>query len=79
MFVDDKFIVLGERGTLALAKVSTKKWQEVSRFAPVGMHYPSWTAPVLSRGRLFLRCEDALVCYDLKSRSKSKPGDSKSK
>ncbi|WP_437188394.1 PQQ-binding-like beta-propeller repeat protein [Planctomicrobium sp. SH668] len=65
IIAEDKLIVLGERGTLALLKVDTDRWVEVSRFAAPEMKYPSWTAPVLSGGRLFLRCEDALVCLDI--------------
>ena len=80
ILVDDHFIVLGERGSLALVRLSSEKWQELSRFAAVGINYPSWTAPVLSRGRLFLRSEDTLVCYDIKKRkamnsNKAKPAD----
>lgn len=67
IFADGKFIILAERGgTLMLAKPSAEKFVEVSRCAIAGMQYPSWTAPVLSRGRLYLRCEDALICLDLK-------------
>ena len=29
------------------------------------LHYPCWTAPVLSAKRLYLRCEERLVCLDL--------------
>lgn len=64
--VGDRFIVLSEYGLLALVEVTPDKWEEVCRFKPPQMHYPSWTAPVLSRGYLYLRCEDALLCYDLK-------------
>lgn len=70
ILAEGQFLVLGERGTLALVTATSKSWQEVSRFAPAGMRYPSWTAPVLSRGRLYLRCEDNLVCYDLKQPEK---------
>ena len=66
IMADGKFIVLAERGTLSLVEATTKGWHEISRCAAPRMHYPSWTAPVLSRGRLYLRCEDALVCLDLK-------------
>lgn len=66
ILADGKFIVLAERGTLALVEATTESWQEISRFSAPQMHYPCWTAPVLSRGRLYLRCEDALVCLDLK-------------
>ncbi|MCA8998654.1 MAG: PQQ-binding-like beta-propeller repeat protein [Planctomycetaceae bacterium] len=69
IFADGKFIILAERGTLALVDARTEEWKEVSRCAAPRMHYPSWTAPVLSRGLLFLRCEDALVCLDLLPRT----------
>ena len=63
--VGDKFIILGERGLLASAKINPEKYEEISRTEFKQIHQPSWTAPVLSRGRLFLRCEDALICLDL--------------
>lgn len=67
ILAEGKFIVLAERGgMLALVRPSTEKVDEISRCTIPEMHYPSWTAPVLSRGRLYLRCEDALVCLDLK-------------
>ena len=58
--------VLGERGMLALVKIDPKKFTAISR-APLHpeIHYPAWAAPVLSRGRLYLRSEDHLLCLDL--------------
>lgn len=66
IMADGKLIVLAERGTLALLKATTTGWKEISRCSAPRMKYPSWTAPVLSRGHLYLRCEDALVCLDIK-------------
>lgn len=67
IFADGKFIMLAERGgTLLLARPSAEKYEEISRCTIAGMHYPSWTGPVLSRGRLYLRCEDGLFCLDLR-------------
>jgi len=63
-----QFIVLGERGTLSLVNIDNKKLEEVSRAQYKQIHYPAWTAPVLSRKRLYLRCEDALICLDLAGR-----------
>ncbi|MCA8993505.1 MAG: PQQ-binding-like beta-propeller repeat protein [Planctomycetaceae bacterium] len=63
---DGKFIVLAERGTLALVEATTEEWKEISRCKAPRMHYPSWPAPVLANGRLYLRCEDALICLDLR-------------
>lgn len=66
IMADGKFIVLAERGgMLSLVNVDKSKFEEVSRCRVEGMKYPSWTAPVLSRGRLYLRCEDKLICLDL--------------
>ncbi|MDX1968090.1 MAG: PQQ-binding-like beta-propeller repeat protein [Planctomycetaceae bacterium] len=65
ILADGKFIVLAERGTLALVKPSTEKLEEISRVQFPQMGYPSWAAPVLSRGRLYLRSESHLVCLDL--------------
>jgi len=62
ILVDGKMIVLAERGTLALVEANAEEWKEISRCAAPRMKYPSWTAPVLSNGLLYLRCEDALVC-----------------
>jgi outer membrane protein assembly factor BamB len=67
VLADGKLIVLGERGTLALTEIGPGGWKEISRCAVPRMKYPSWAAPVLSRGRLYLRSEEALVCLDLRN------------
>jgi hypothetical protein len=63
--VGDRFIVLGERGTLSLAKVTPKKFEEISRTSFKQISWPSWAAPVLSRKRLYLRDENSLICLDV--------------
>ncbi len=68
ILAEGNFIVLGERGTLALGRPTPEKWIEISRCKAPRMKYPSWTAPVLANGRLYLRCEDALVCLDLRAK-----------
>lgn len=65
ILADGKFIVLGERGTLALVKIDPENFEEISRTSFPEIHYPAWAAPVLSRGRLYLRSEDHLLCLDL--------------
>ena len=64
--IGDRFIVLGERGTLALVKINPKKFEELARTSFKQIGYPAWTAPVLSRKRMFLRSEKTLICLDLK-------------
>lgn len=66
IMLGDRFLVLSEYGLLALVKVNPQQWEEVSRFKPPRLRYPTWAAPVLSRGYLYLRSEDWLLCYDLR-------------
>ncbi len=56
-------IVLGERGDLALIRVSDTQYDE--RFRLRVLDYPSWTPPILAQGLLYLRSETQLKCYDL--------------
>lgn len=66
ILVGERFIVLSEYGLLALVEANPQQWVEVSRFKPPRLRYPTWAAPVLSRGYLYLRSEDWLLCYDLR-------------
>ena len=63
--VGDRFIVLGERGTLAVTQVNSQEFQEHARTSFPEIHYPAWAAPVLADGSLYLRSEDWLLCLDL--------------
>ncbi|MFM7921543.1 MAG: PQQ-binding-like beta-propeller repeat protein, partial [Planctomycetaceae bacterium] len=65
--VGERFIVLGERGTLAVVDVNKDRFVERGRFALDEIGNPAWVAPVVSDGRLYLRSEDWLVCLDLRS------------
>lgn len=66
--VGDRFVVLGERGTLAVVKVDPEAFHEDSRTAFDEIHYPAWAAPVLSNGRLYLRSEDWLLALDVSAK-----------
>ncbi|MBS0264275.1 MAG: PQQ-like beta-propeller repeat protein [Planctomycetes bacterium] len=81
VLADGKFIVLGERGVLALVDADAEKFHEISRVQFPEAGYPSWAAPVLSRKRLYLsvarEMQDAfgryaheyhLLCLDLADR-----------
>lgn len=54
VLAEGKFIVMGERGTLALVELNPEKFVEISRIKYPEAGYPSWVAPVLSRQRLYL-------------------------
>jgi outer membrane protein assembly factor BamB len=64
--VGNRFIVLGERGTIAVVDVDKEKYVERGRFFLSEIDYPAWAAPVLSNGRMYLRSEKWLVCIDLR-------------
>lgn len=66
--VGDRFIVLGERGTLAVVHVNSQEFKEDSRYAFDEIHYPAWAAPVLSNGFMYLRSEDWLLSVDLRTK-----------
>ncbi len=58
-------------GTVVLAEASTEGWKEHSRFQlPRSSNRKSkgmvWTHPVISNGKLFLRDQELLSCYDVK-------------
>jgi hypothetical protein len=54
VLADGRFIVQAERGTLALVSVDPAKFEEISRVSLPELGYPCWTAPVLSRQRLYV-------------------------
>jgi outer membrane protein assembly factor BamB len=58
-------LILGERGTLALAELSPKGYHEVCRTSVPGIRFPSWTSPVVVGRRLYVRDTKTLVCLDL--------------
>ncbi len=66
--VEDKFIVLGERGTLAVVDVNKEKFVEHGRYSLDEIDYPAWAAPVIANGRMYLRSEGWLVCVDLRTK-----------
>lgn len=54
ILADGKFIVQGETGVLALVELNSREFHEISRIKYPELGYPSWIAPVLSRGRLYV-------------------------
>jgi outer membrane protein assembly factor BamB len=61
-----------DTGTVALVEVSKKGWEEKSSFkleATSSQRNPKgkiWTHPVISNGKLYLRDQEFISCYDVK-------------
>jgi len=70
MYADDKLIVRFQNGTVALATFTPEGYEEISSFQTPGSGQgamPSWAHPVISDGKLLLREDDAILCYDIKN------------
>lgn len=65
ILAEGKLIALGETGVVGLFEANPRAAVEISRFKPEELEYPCWTAPALSDGRLYLRSEKRLLCFDL--------------
>ena len=65
LMVDGHFLCLTERGVLLLLKINPKKFEEVARWKIPDMKYPTWAAPVLSHGLLYIRGKGRLICCEL--------------
>ncbi|MDH3405279.1 MAG: PQQ-like beta-propeller repeat protein [Acidobacteriota bacterium] len=66
LYADGLLIILGERGTLALADADPERFTERARFEPFESR--TWTMPSLADGRLFVRDQNELAAFDLRAR-----------
>ena len=70
VYANGHFFTLSENGTLTVFKATPNGYVETGRVdktnAEVLPSYPAWTAPVLSRGLLYIRGKNELLCYDLR-------------
>lgn len=63
--VDGHALALTEQGELRLFRLDAGKFDEKARWESPDLDYPCWAAPVLSRGLLYVRGKNKLVCYEL--------------
>lgn len=56
-------------GVMSLVKASPEKYEELGSFTVPGSgERPSWAHPVIADGRLYLREQDRIVCYDVRDK-----------
>ncbi|ADG69844.1 Pyrrolo-quinoline quinone [Planctopirus limnophila DSM 3776] len=54
-------------GMMVLSETGPEKYTEISSFQiPGSGDRPSWSHPVITDGKLYLREQDSILCYDLK-------------
>jgi outer membrane protein assembly factor BamB len=64
---DGMLFLFGENNTVGLAEASPEAYREKGRFTIEDQGRPSWAHPVVCGGKLFIRNQDYLNCYDIKA------------
>ncbi|HEV8292030.1 MAG TPA: PQQ-binding-like beta-propeller repeat protein [Tepidisphaeraceae bacterium] len=68
-FADGRLYYRTETGTVLLIEPDPKQYVEKGRFEhPDRSAAPDWSHPVIANGKLYLRDQDVLLCYDVKGR-----------
>ena len=66
---DGRLYYRTEKGTMLLIEPNPKQYVERGRFdQPDRSESPAWTHPVIANGKLYVRDQDVLLCYDVKAK-----------
>ena len=68
IYADRHLYCLSEDGVMGLVEATPKEYKEKSRFEIARGEFPTWTPPVIADGKLYLREQDNLYCYDIRRR-----------
>lgn len=67
IFADDRLYLFSEQGVMGLAEASPSGYVEHGRFTIQTGNLPTWSHPVVSGGKLFLRDQDRIYAYDIRA------------
>jgi outer membrane protein assembly factor BamB len=71
VLADGRLYYRTEKGTLLLIEPNPKQYIERGRFEqPERSKLPAWAHPVVANGKLYVRDQDLLFCYDVKAGNK---------
>ena len=62
---DDLMVVLTEYGELALAEATPAEFRELGRLLALTKGKKTWNTPAMAGGRIYVRNEEEMACYDL--------------
>jgi outer membrane protein assembly factor BamB len=65
-YADGNLYILGEDNMVGLAEATPAGYREKGRFPIADQGLPSWSHPVVSGGRLFIRNQGTLASYDVR-------------
>ncbi|MDE0627388.1 MAG: PQQ-like beta-propeller repeat protein [Bryobacterales bacterium] len=68
VYGDGRLYILSEDGVVGLVEPDPAGYREISRFEIGTGGHPTWTLPVLSGGRLYLRDQSRLYAFDVTGR-----------
>ena len=68
IFADGDLYLFSEGGVLALAEANPKEYVEKGRVKMPATDRPSWAHPAIANGRLYIRDQQYLTCYDIKAK-----------
>jgi len=67
--VTDRLYVRGEDGDMALVEAAPAAYKETGRMKqPQRSGKKAWPHPVIAGGRLYLRDQEVLLCYEVKDK-----------
>ncbi|MCX8156052.1 MAG: PQQ-like beta-propeller repeat protein [Verrucomicrobiae bacterium] len=68
-YADGRIYYRTERGTVLLIEPNAKEYRERGRFEqPDRTRLPAWAHPVIANGKLYLRDQETLYCYDIQAK-----------
>lgn len=65
-YADGKLYLLSENNIAGMAEASPEKYTELGRFNIADQGWPSWAHPVVCGGKLYLRNQGTLTCYNIR-------------
>jgi hypothetical protein len=69
LYADGHLYFRYQDGTLALIEATPKGYKENGKFElPDNSGKPGWPPPVIANGKLYVRDQEKLLCYNVKRR-----------
>ena len=66
VFADDRLYLYSENGVVGLAEANPAGYREHGRFEIRAGRLPTWSHPIVSGGKLFIRDQDTIYAYDVR-------------
>lgn len=67
LYADGMLYLLGEGNQAGLAEATPEAYKEKGRFSIADSGLPSWAHPVVCGGKLYIRNQATLTCYDIRA------------